>query len=137
MSPKKTLAVFGASGNQGSSVARFVLADPELSQQYAVRAISRSTTHPSMQSLASQGASLVRADMDDPSTLPAALAGVHTLFFLTTTTYEGDTRAIETRQAKAVCNAALEAGVSYIIFSSMSHPFEISGGGVEECGAFR
>ncbi|KAJ4329907.1 hypothetical protein N0V95_010130 [Ascochyta clinopodiicola] len=128
MPAKQTLAIFGATGNQGASVARTVLSSASLSQLYNVRAISRDPTHASLQPLAAQGAELVRADMDDASTLPGALAGVDTLFFLTTTTYDGNTRAVETRQAKAVCSAAVEAGVSYIIFSSMSHPFEISGG---------
>lgn len=126
--PKTLLAVFGATGNQGYSVASTVLADAELSQRYSVRAVSRNASHAKMQSLASQGAELATADMDDASTLPAALKGVTTLFFLTTTQYTGNTREIETRQAKAVCSAALSAGVSYIIFSSMSHPSVISNG---------
>ncbi|KAF2623178.1 NAD(P)-binding protein [Macroventuria anomochaeta] len=125
---KPLLAVFGATGNQGHSVASTVLSDPELSQRYAVRAVSRNVSNPKMQALASAGAELAAADMDKAETLPSALAGVHTLFFLTATQYTGHTREIETRQARSVCEAALAAGVSYIIFSSMSHPFAISNG---------
>lgn len=125
---KQLLAVLGATGNQGYSVASTVLSDPELSARYDVRALARSTSSPKMQDLASLGATLAVADMDEPSTLPSALQGVNTLFFITATQYQGDTRAIETRQAKAVCEAALAAGVSYIIFSSMSHPAVLSGG---------
>lgn len=125
---KLLLAVLGATGNQGYSVASTVLSDPELRARYNVRALSRSTSAPKMQDLSTRGASLAAADMDDPSTLPSALEGVHTLFFITATQYQGNTRAIETRQAKAVCEAALAAGVSYIIFSSMCHPAKISGG---------
>ena len=125
---KLLLAVFGATGNQGYSIASTVLSDPELSQRYHVRAVARSTSAQKMQDLASQGAELVAADMDKPDTLPSALSGVNTLFFLTTTQYQGGTREIETRQAKSVCEAALAAGVSYIIFSSMSHPSKISNG---------
>ncbi|KAF3003146.1 hypothetical protein E8E13_008783 [Curvularia kusanoi] len=127
-SPKLLLAVMGATGNQGYSVASTALTSPDLSSRYNVRAISRSTTSPKMQSLAALGASLAGADMDAPDSLPAALAGANTLFFLTTTQYQGHTREIETRQAKAVCEAALAAGVSYIIWSSMSHPSVLSGG---------
>ncbi|KAJ4991170.1 hypothetical protein SVAN01_03298 [Stagonosporopsis vannaccii] len=127
-SKKQLLAVLGATGNQGYSVASTVLSDGELSGRYDVRAISRSTSSPKMQDLASRGASLAAADMDDASTLDSALQGVNTLFFITATQYQGDTRAIETRQARAVCTAALAAGVSYIIFSSMSHPAVLSGG---------
>jgi uncharacterized protein YbjT (DUF2867 family) len=127
-SSKKLLAVLGATGNQGYSVASTALSDPELSQRYSVRAIARSTSSPKMADLAAQGASLATADMDAPETLPAALQGVDTLFFLTTTQYQGNSREIETRQAKAVCSAALAAGVSYIIWSSMCHPAVLSGG---------
>ncbi|KAF3051280.1 hypothetical protein E8E11_010883 [Didymella keratinophila] len=125
---KLLLAVLGATGNQGYSVASTVLSDPELRARYNVRAISRSTSAAKMQDLARLGASLAAADMDDPSSLGPALQGASTLFFITATQYQGHTREIETRQAKAVCEAALAAGVSYIIFSSMSHPFKISGG---------
>lgn len=125
---KLLLAVLGATGNQGYSVASTVLSDPELSQRYNVRAISRSISNPKMQDLKNAGAELMSADMDKPESLPPAFAGVNTLFFLTTTQYQGNTREIETRQAKSVCEAALAAGVSYIIFSSMPHPYKITGG---------
>jgi len=82
------------------------------------------------------GAELAAADMDKPETLPAALAGAHTLFFITATQYQGNTREIETRQAKAVCEAAITAGVSYIIFSSMSHPFKITNGALRNVEHF-
>lgn len=74
------------------------------------------------------GAELAQADLDDASTLPAALKGAEYLFFLTTTQYQGGSRELETRQAKSICSAALEEGVKYIIFSSMSHPYKISNG---------
>jgi uncharacterized protein YbjT (DUF2867 family) len=125
---KSLLAVFGATGNQGNSTAHFVLSDPELSQRYTVRAVSRNTSNPKMENLKSKGAELVQADLDDPSSLPAALKGVEYLFFMTTTQDQGNSREVETRQAKDVCSAALKEGVKYIIFSSMSHPFKISNG---------
>jgi len=125
---KSLLAVFGATGNQGNSTAQSVLDDPELSKRYAVRAVSRDTSNPKMQDLKSKGAELVQADLDDASSLPAALKGVEYLFFMTATQYQGNTREIETRQAKDICNAALKEGVKYIIFSSMSHPSKISNG---------
>jgi uncharacterized protein YbjT (DUF2867 family) len=125
---KSLLAVFGATGNQGNSTAHAVLSSPSLSQRYAVRAISRNTSHPKMLALKTAGAQLAQADLDDPSSLSAALKGVSHLFLMTTTSYTGNTREIETRQAKSVCAAAIDAGVTYIIFSSMSHPFKISNG---------
>jgi uncharacterized protein YbjT (DUF2867 family) len=125
---KSLLAVFGATGNQGHSTAHAILSSLSLSQRYAVRAISRNTSHPKMLALKTAGAQLAQADLDNPSSFPAALKGVSHLFLMTTTSYTGNTREIETRQAKSVCAAALDAGVKYIIFSSMSHPFKISNG---------
>jgi uncharacterized protein YbjT (DUF2867 family) len=133
---KPILAIFGASGNQGHSLATHVLTTPTLSSRYTVRAISRSTSKPSMQHLSTLGAELHAADMDDPSTLPSAIDGATFLFLVTTTQYSGNTRAIETLQAKSVCSEALRQGVSYIIFSSMSHPRVISSGKLKNCEHF-
>lgn len=133
---KALLAVFAATGNQGNSTANLVLDDPELSQRYAVRAISRDISNPKMADLKTKGAELVQADLDDPSSLPAALKGVEYLFFMTTTQYQGNTREIETRQAKSVCEEAIKQGVKYIIFSSMSHPFKISNGKLKNVDSF-
>lgn len=133
---KSLLAIFGATGNQGNSTARFVLSSPTLSQRYAVRAISRDTSNAKMQELKSKGAELVQADLDDASSLPAALKGAEYLFFMTTTQYQGGSREIETRQAKDVCSAALKEGVKYIIFSSMSHPYKISNGALKNVEHF-
>ncbi|KAF2128282.1 NAD(P)-binding protein [Dothidotthia symphoricarpi CBS 119687] len=125
---RQLLAIFGATGNQGFSIANFVLNDRELAQRYNVRAVSRDISNSKMQELKSKGAELAQADLNDPKTLPSALKDVTHTFFMTTTQYQGGTREIETRQAKDFCAAAMEAGVQYIIFSSMSHPFEISDG---------
>lgn len=128
MSNKKLLVVFGITGNQGGSVAHEALTNPILSSQYTVRGIARNISAPAAQALASLGAELVQADMDDPSTLPAALKGAHTVFAVTVTYYDGTTKANETRQAKAVVDEAINQGAQYLIWSSMSHPSKITNG---------
>jgi uncharacterized protein YbjT (DUF2867 family) len=133
---KKLLAIVGATGNQGLSTALAVLNSPHLSSLYTVRALSRDTSSPTMSSLASKGATLARADLDDPSSLPPALKDAHTLFFMTSTQYDGTSRAVEWAHARAVCAAALAAGVQYIIFSSMSHPRVISAGALVNVDPF-
>ncbi|KAF2737646.1 NAD(P)-binding protein [Polyplosphaeria fusca] len=125
---KNLLVVFGATGNQGGSTAEFVLDDPELSKQYSVRAITRSAASESAQALKSKGAEVVEADLEKPETLPDALKGAHTIFLTTSTQYQGNTREVETKQAKAACDEAVKAGVQYIIWSSMSHPHKITAG---------
>jgi len=128
MTTKPILAVFGATGNQGYSTAHHVLTTPTLSAKYTVRAVSRTASHPRLTSLSTLGAQIATADMSDPSSLPSALNGVSYLFLLTTTQYTGQTRALETQHAVNVCTCAVEQGVRYIIFSSMSHPLQLTGG---------
>ncbi|KAF2638835.1 NAD(P)-binding protein [Massarina eburnea CBS 473.64] len=125
---KQLLVVFGATGNQGGSVIRYVLNDPDLSSRYSIRAITRNSGSPEAQALASKGVEVVSADLDNTSTLPRALKGAAFIFATTITDYQGRTREIETRQAKALCTEALNQGAKYIIWSSMSHPSKISGG---------
>ncbi|KAF2708052.1 NAD(P)-binding protein [Pleomassaria siparia CBS 279.74] len=85
MSSKALLVVFGATGNQGGSVAHTVLDDAELSQRYSVRAITRDVNNPKAQALKSKGAQVVQADLADASTLSAALQGAAFVFAITTT----------------------------------------------------
>jgi uncharacterized protein YbjT (DUF2867 family) len=123
-----TLAVFGATGQQGSSVINNVLADPELSQRYRLRAITRDTSGPKAKILQNRSVEVVAADFDTPSTLQAALKGVDTAFVVTTPDFTPDAVAIEFARAKAVADAAVSAGVRYLIFSTLSPIEELSGG---------
>ncbi|KAF9732412.1 hypothetical protein PMIN03_012052 [Paraphaeosphaeria minitans] len=133
---KQLLVVFGATGNQGGSVAHAVLDDHALSQRYAVRAVTRNTSNPKAQDLKSRGAEVISANMDDPSSLPAALHRADFVFAVTVTSYDGNTRAIETRQATALIDEAVAQGASYIIWSSMSHPATASGGKLTHVDSF-
>ncbi|KAF7853621.1 uncharacterized protein EAF02_011926 [Botrytis sinoallii] len=79
----------------------------------------RSTTSLKAQNLAIKGAEVVSADLNDPLSLKAALEDAHTVFAMTSTTLTGDTREIETAQAKALCAAAIAAGAQYIIWQTL------------------
>lgn len=74
----KIIAVIGATGNQGGSVANTFLEDPE----WRVRAITRNPASPKAQALASRGAEVVAADMDDKASLARAFAGVHAVYLV-------------------------------------------------------
>ncbi|KAM5343309.1 hypothetical protein ACJ41O_014275 [Fusarium nematophilum] len=76
MSSTKLIVVFGATGNQGGSVAGTFLEE----SGWKVRAISRNTSSPKAQALAAHGAEVVYADMDKPDTLPAAFEGANAIF---------------------------------------------------------
>lgn len=63
----KTIAVTGATGVQGGSVARKMLAEG-----WNVRALTRNPSSAAAQALAEQGAKVVDADIDKPETLDEA-----------------------------------------------------------------
>lgn len=53
------ITVFGATGNQGGSVIRSLLADPVLSKEYKIRGITRDITKEAATKLSSQGVEMV------------------------------------------------------------------------------
>ncbi len=58
MSP--VLTVFGATGKQGGSVVKSVLAHPTLSKQYNIRGVTRDPAKPAAKALADQGVEVVQ-----------------------------------------------------------------------------
>ncbi|KAL8833429.1 MAG: hypothetical protein Q9170_004272 [Blastenia crenularia] len=121
------LAVFGATGQQGSSVVNYVLNDPELSQHYKVRAITRDVESDKAKQLREK-VEVMQGDVLDRTSLETALTGVHTVFAMTTPTFSPDGLEIEYNSAKTIADVAVEKGVKYIIFSTLSPVSELSGG---------
>lgn len=78
-SPRRTIVVFGATGNQGGSVARTLIKDGN----FDVVAITRDPTSSKAKDLAALGAKLVKGDLDDPSSYEPALKGVDGAFLVT------------------------------------------------------
>ncbi|GJJ74440.1 NAD(P)H dehydrogenase (quinone) [Entomortierella parvispora] len=130
---KQILVVFGATGNQGGSVVKTFLEDPELSKKYHIRAVSRDVNKPAAKALEKKGAEIVQGDSSDASSLPRVLQGAHAVFLATFTEYVPNLKAIEARQGKAVADAAVAAGVKQIVFSSLppasklsNHKYEVT-----------
>ncbi|KAI8597763.1 NmrA family transcriptional regulator [Dissophora ornata] len=122
------LVIFGATGQQGGSVANYVLNDPELSKQFHVRAVTRDPSKPVAQALQKNGAEVVKGDADDKDSIKQALHGAHTVFIITTTTYDDQLRPREFAQGKTIADTAVAAGLQYIIFSTLPNAGKISGG---------
>ena len=76
---KKLVVFIGATGNQGGSVARRFLADP----QYKVRGLTRNVESDAARALAALGAEMVAAELDDVENLKAAFAGANVIFSVT------------------------------------------------------
>jgi uncharacterized protein YbjT (DUF2867 family) len=110
MSQELTVVVTGSTGKQGGAVARGLL-----ERGHRVRAVTRDTNSNQAKSLASAGAALVAASLEDTAALTQALEGATSLFAMTTPS--GGTEA-ETRQGVAAADAAKAAGV-HLVFTSV------------------
>lgn len=122
------LVVFGATGQQGGSVVNFVLSDPQLSQQFKIRGVTRSPNNDAAQALQVKGVEIVQGDLEDETSVKAALQGAHTVFGMTRTIYDEQAKAREFRQGKAIADAAVMAGAQYLIWSTQCHAETISAG---------
>ncbi|KAI1374411.1 HSCARG dehydrogenase [Hypoxylon crocopeplum] len=114
----KILAVFGATGQQGSSIVNFVLNDSELSRQYKIRAITRQLDSKKARQL-KEKVEVVQGDVLDRASLEAALTGVQVVFAMTAPSFAPDGVAVEFNNAKNIADVAVEKGAEYIIFSTM------------------
>jgi len=123
------LTIFGATGIQGGSVIRAVRAHPVLSKKFKIRAVTRDISKPAAQTLVQQGIEVTAADMGSRSSLAAALAGAHTVFLITLPDMvTGANPGTETEHGKNVADAAEEAGVQHLIFSSLINVTKASAG---------
>jgi uncharacterized protein YbjT (DUF2867 family) len=73
---KKIIAVVGATGTQGSSVARTFLKLPN----WSVRCLTRDPTSDKATELSGLGAEIMKADLEDKESLRQAFNGVHAIF---------------------------------------------------------
>ncbi len=116
MADKKIIAVIGSTGSQGGGLARAILSDP--SGGFAVRAITRDTGKDKAKALASQGAEVVSANLDDVESLKKAFAGAHGVYAVTNF-WEHFSGEKEKAQAKNIADAAKAAGVKHVIWSTL------------------
>ena len=67
----KLITVFGATGNQGGSVIKHILADAQLSSEFRIRGITRDVNKPAAKSLADKGVELTTVSLSSyPQKLP-------------------------------------------------------------------
>ncbi|KAM5347364.1 hypothetical protein ACJ41O_010369 [Fusarium nematophilum] len=144
MSPK-TIAVIGATGNQGSSVAKTFLDLPG----WKVRGLTRSTTSAKAQALKAQGVEVVQADLADVDSLIEAFKGVQAVFSNTDfwLTYSSSLAAGSDRDSSSTLayktevqhakNAAIAAskteGLERFIYSALGPMKAASGGKYSHC----
>ena len=113
---QKLIAVVGATGQQGGGVVRALQA----SGQFKVRALSRDPSK--HRELADE---VTEADLNRPETLAAALEGAYGVFLVTPSSLEGTD---ERKQGAAAVQAARDAGVKHVVWSTLPDVEAISGG---------
>jgi uncharacterized protein YbjT (DUF2867 family) len=116
MSQKKVFVVFGATGAQGGGLAHAILNDRD--SEFTVRAVTRDTHSDKAKALAALGAELVAADIDDPESMKRALHGAYGAFFVTFFWVHFSAER-ETTEAKNMAAAAKEAGLKFVIWSTL------------------
>ncbi|KAH8901331.1 NAD(P)-binding protein [Thozetella sp. PMI_491] len=123
----KLLTVFGATGKQGGSVIKSVLNDPELSQEYNVRIVTRNIDSEKSKQLWEK-VEVVHGDMTNRASIEAALTDTNTVFVMTAPTWGPNGLEGDDGVAEMIADVAVEKGVEYIIFSTLPSATEISGG---------
>ncbi|KAK4982980.1 hypothetical protein LTR50_007487 [Elasticomyces elasticus] len=99
----KLITFFGVTENYGGSVIKYILADATLSKEFKIRSIVRDTSKPAAQTLVKQGVKVVS---------------------------ESGKPEVEVMQGQNVADAAKDAVVSHIIFSSLLNVTETTSGRV-------
>ena len=107
----RLIVVTGATGRQGGSVARHLIADG-----WPVAALVRDPGSPAALALGAQGIELRRGDLDDRASVDAALEGANGVFSVQTWRHGIDA---EIRQGITLAEAAADVGVEHFVYSSV------------------
>lgn len=112
MSDGKVVLVIGATGRQGGAVARKLL-----ERGVGVRALTRKPDSSAGIELQRLGVDVRQGDLEDAASIVRAAEGVDAVFSMTTP-FEAGMEA-EARQGIAVADAARDAGVGHLVYSSV------------------
>lgn len=115
MAQERTIAVVGATGAQGGGLARAILDQPN--GGFTVRAITRKSSSDKAKALASRGAEIVEADIDDEASVRRAFEGAYGAYCVTNF-WEHISPEREQAQAANMARAAQAAGLHHVIWST-------------------
>jgi uncharacterized protein YbjT (DUF2867 family) len=125
MTDKKIIAVVGATGAQGGGLVRAILADA--AGPFTARALTRNAGSDAARELASYGAEVIEADLDDETSVRKAFDGAYGAYVMTNfwaqRTPEQEqvrTRAeMELDQAAAAARAAKDTELQHVVWSTL------------------
>eukprot|EP01023_Acetabularia_acetabulum_P047194 TRINITY_DN495_c0_g2_i1.p2 TRINITY_DN495_c0_g2~~TRINITY_DN495_c0_g2_i1.p2 ORF type:complete len:406 (+),score=56.37 TRINITY_DN495_c0_g2_i1:108-1220(+) len=110
---KTSMLVVGGTGTLGRQVVKCAL-----DEGYDVRCIVRPRMNPA-DFLRDWGATTVQADLSDPSSIPAALVGIHTIVDCATARPEESTSKIDWEGKVALIQSAQAMGIQRYVFFSI------------------
>jgi uncharacterized protein YbjT (DUF2867 family) len=116
MADKKIIAVVGATGAQGGGLVRAITSDPD--GPFTARAITRDVNSDKARELAALGAEVVAADVDDSASLRRAFDGAYGAYCVTFF-WNHFSPEKELANARAMAEAARDAGVKHVIWSTL------------------
>jgi uncharacterized protein YbjT (DUF2867 family) len=107
----QVIVVTGATGRQGGAVARHLVATG-----WRVRGVTRSPISTAARALAALGVEVVGADMADADAMRKACSGSYGVFSVQNPMISGEDG--ELTQGRNVVDAAVDAGVSHLVYGS-------------------
>lgn len=116
MENKKIIAVVGATGAQGKGLIKAILNDS--SGKFIPRAITRNSESEKAKELAALGVEVVQANIEDKESLVKAFSGAYGAFCVTFF-WEHFSPEKEMEHAKNMADAAKEANVQHVIWSTL------------------
>lgn len=116
MENKKIITVFGATGAQGGGLVRAILADSN--SEFVVRAVTRNSNSEKAKILASLGAEVIEADIDDTESIQKAIKGAYGAYFVTFF-WEHFSAEKEFQEVMNFIEAAKTSNLQHIIWSTL------------------
>ncbi len=116
MTDKKIITVLGATGAQGGGLVRAIQADK--TSGFRARAVTRDPGSAKARELASLGAEIVQGDVDNRDSLERAFRGAHGAYCVTFFWAHFQPEK-EQAEARAMAQAAKQAGVKHVIWSTL------------------
>src|SRR5437762_1786984 len=113
MAQSKLVLVTGATGKQGGAVVEALL-----TRGHQVRALTRNSASPAANRLREQGVEIAVGDFSDSASLLRAATGVDAVFAMGIPFLAGNEH--EVQQGLAIANAARDASVGHLIYSSVA-----------------
>lgn len=127
------LVVFGATGQQGSSIVSYV--SKEMPNKFKIRAVTRDPSKPEAEALKQKGIEVVKADLNDNESIKQAVKGAETVFAMSTISFDEKSKS-EFEQGKTIADAAVEEKVPFLIWSTLVNAREISEGELQHVRHF-